>query len=169
MKQMWSTIAWFTALWVGTLLWGAEGIMDRSPKSVKLPIPGIHFVRVNDPTGLQGYDLDCAFGDEPKRVPDCFITTMDSSRTIAKVEITFDKAKEIANAFLNRVDPKDVKPAIEMSDLNPPVNDVLMLWNVKLGPKGSQGFVDRSKKKKDLAHGTLRALLLLESSLAMEP
>jgi hypothetical protein len=156
MRAMWITILWFCGLWT-VLALGAGTDIDEA-------LPSIHLVRVNDPVGLQGFDLKCAPA-EKEAEPECTVTEVKASKTVEKTTVPIEKARKMAETFLNRIPREKIYDASKDKELNPPMADVLLVWNVRLGRKGSDGTLKRNPTEAEFDANLKRAVLLLESDL----
>jgi hypothetical protein len=158
MKAMWLTILWMFGLWA-VLAFGAEA-------GHKLALPAIHLVRVNDPVGLQGFDLKCKPAEAPSAEPECLVTEVKASKTVETTSVPVDKARKMAAAFLGQMPQEKIYDATRKRQTDPPVADVLLVWNVQLGAKGSDGILKRNPTEAERDPALQRAVLLLEADLA---
>lgn len=160
MRAMWLTILWFMGLWA-VLAFGAGSTGQAA-------LPSIHLVRVNDPTGMQGYDLQCTRGEGPEAEPECSVTEVKASKTVQKSTMPVERARKLAAAFLGQMPSEKIYDASRKKDINPPVADVLLVWNVRLGRKGSEGVLKRNPTEAEHDGALKRAVLMLESELGQD-
>lgn len=154
MRLLWVVVYWFAfCLTVGAAFAG------------EMPLPAIHLVRVNDPIGLQGFDLKCTAVDD-KGEPECTVTEVKSSRTVQTQPFSFERARKIAAAFLGQMPKEKIYDAAKGKTPNPPIADVLLVWNVQLGGRGTDGVLKRNTPEKEYDGVLKRAVLTLEMELA---
>ncbi len=160
MRVLWLTILWFVGLWT-VLAVGADSPGEGA-------LPAIHLVRINDPIGMQGYDLQCAKALSESAEPECTVTEVKASKTVLKTTLPVDRARKLAAAFLGQMPREKIYDAKRKKDVDPPVADVLLVWNVRLGEKGSEGFLKRNPTEAEHDGNLKRAVLLLESELGQD-
>jgi hypothetical protein len=129
-------------------------------------LPSIHLVRVNDPSGMQGFDLSCEPGAQAGEEPICSVTEVKASRTVQKTTVALERAQKIAAEFLAKMPKEKIYQDTPERRPNPPVADVLLVWNVRFGGKGTEGILKRKIPEAERDMALQRAVLLLESELA---
>lgn len=160
MRALWVSILWFLGLWT-FLAVGAD-----SPGEAALP--AIHLVRVNDPIGMQGYDLHCAKAVNENAEPECIVTEVKASKTVQKTTLPVDRARRMAAAFLGQMPKEKIYDSKRKRDIDPPVADVLLVWKVQLGSQATEGILKRNPTEAEHDGNLKRAVLLLESELGQD-
>ena len=156
MRLMWTTIGWFA------LCLGASVAFGSAPS---VPLPAIHLVRVNDSTGMEGFDLQCTAVGTEKAEPECTVTEVKASRTVLTTPVAFERAQKLAAAFLGKMPREKIYNTTTPKQFNPPVGDVLVVWNVRLGRRGTDGILKRNPTEEERDGALKKAVLMLESEL----
>lgn len=156
MRILWTTIGWFAVCLVAGAAFG---------NTSSVPLPSIHLVRVNDPSGMEGFDLQCTAGEGEKAEPECTVTEVKASKTVLKSPVAFERAQKLAAAFLGKMPKEKIYNTASTKPHNPPVGDVLVVWNVRLGRRGTDGILKRNPPEAERDGALKQAVLLLESEL----
>ncbi len=160
MKRMWLAILWLAGL---CAVLGFGVATNNSPA-----LPSIHLVRLNDPVGMQGFDLKCTAAATVGAEPECFMTEVKASKTVQSTAVSLERARKLAAAFLGKMPAEKIYDPSKKNPANPPVADVLLVWNVSLGSKGAEGILKRNPSEEELDPALQRAVLLLESELGQD-
>ncbi len=160
MRAMWVAILWVTGVWAAMALGATSSIEDN--------LPSIHIVRVNDPVGMQGFDLKCRPGEGQGAETECSVTEVKASKTVQTTTVSLERALKIASQFLSSVPKEKLYEVRKGREPNPHVDDVLLVWNVQLGQKGCEGVLKRNPTETEREPALQRAVLMLESELGTE-
>lgn len=133
-----------------------------------LPDMSVHLVRVNDPHGVDGFDVNCGddlAGAEKDAEPMCEVEYVRRSKRGDTRRVSQKKLNAWLDRFFAYVHPKDIQRAYGAPSLNPPVGGVQLVWKVQRGDKLSQGTFKRPPNPPGVEYRSIRAILALEDAI----